>query len=370
MSKRRRRAPAPAIPWGVLDLDPVVQAVRAPELMIRCFVRGCGHYLRPPAKARAGDVCPEHGIRAHRSATYSFADPRRNVITAKELLATRVVGNPDKFESHRLGLERSEDALTYSVFMSFQEAGCLNYIARYVTGLDVEEEPTLLLWGLTMSDGSLRPWGLLSAARRRFESSLPVRRPATEPDAGLFLDGRYLVLCEAKFTSPNTHYADGPRRDEQSLTKNELLDIYQDPPVPDARHRKGQGRGRGRLPAVEEHGLHPVDGGPRLPRHPTLLREPRKEGARDRQLPPVQPTGTPRVPRPGQPPQLGGPLGAGGPGGAPACHAPRVPRREDGQLGPGVPPRPLLTRQPGPLFATRPGTPPGLFPFPRPRKEE
>src|SRR5262249_13028811 len=159
----------------------VIQSVQSPEHMIRCFVRGCEHFLRPPARRRVGDLCPVHHIRAHSSGTYSYADVRRNAIIARDLLADRVVGNPHKFESHRFGLEKSEDMASFNLFRSFQEAGCLNYIARYVTGLEVEAEPRLFLWGLEMTDDSLRPWDLLLAARRRFESSLPVRRPATEP---------------------------------------------------------------------------------------------------------------------------------------------------------------------------------------------
>jgi hypothetical protein len=202
--------------------------VRSPEYRIRCFVRGCEHFLRPPARHRAGDLCPEHHIRTHSSRTYSYADVRRNAIVARDLLADRIVGNPHKFESHRLGLEKSEDMATFNLFRSFQEAGCLNYIGRYVTGLEVEAEPRLYLWGLEMTDDSLRPWDLLQAARERFERSLPVKRPLTEPDAALFLDRHYLLLCEVKLTSPNTHYVAGPRRDEQSLTKDELLSIYRD----------------------------------------------------------------------------------------------------------------------------------------------
>ena len=38
-----------------------------------------------------------------------------------------------------------------------------------------------------------------------------------------------MILIEAKFTSPNTTYARGPRKDAQSLTLDELLGIYHDP---------------------------------------------------------------------------------------------------------------------------------------------
>ena len=62
--------------------------------------------------------------------TYSYADMRHNAIASPHLLATRIVGHPFKFESHRLGLERSEDMLSWNVFRSLQEAGCLRMLAQ------------------------------------------------------------------------------------------------------------------------------------------------------------------------------------------------------------------------------------------------
>ena len=215
-------------PLGVFDLDPVVQVDPGPPLKIKCFVRDCGEYLFPPSRDYRGTLCRYHHIRAHQSATYSYVDVRRNAIVSPDFLATKIVGHPSKFESHRLGSEKSEDTLTYNVFRSFQEASCLNYIGRFITGLDDEREPTLFLWGIEMTNDSLLPWDLLAAARARFEQRLPVKRPLTEPDIGLFLAHKYLILCEAKFTSENTFYADGPRKDNASLTKNELLNIYSD----------------------------------------------------------------------------------------------------------------------------------------------
>jgi hypothetical protein len=117
---------------------------------------------------------------------------------------------------------------TFNLYRSFQEAGHLNYIGRLITGLDIEEEPQLYLWGLNLTDDSCRPWDLLQAARERFERRLPVKRPLTEPDAAIFLPGHYLILNEIKLCSPNPVYRDGPRKNAQSLTKKELLNIYSD----------------------------------------------------------------------------------------------------------------------------------------------
>jgi hypothetical protein len=218
----------PALPLGIFDLDPHIQIDHGPPMRIRCFVQGCEHWLIPPTRGRKGEVCPTHGIMCSRSPTYIYKDVRNNVIVAKDLLANRIVGHPFKVESWRFGNERGEDALTFNVFRSFQEAGCLNLIARYITGLEDEAEPRLFLWGLELTDDSLTPWDLLIAGRDRFERRLPVNRPKTESDIGLLLGGRYLILIEAKFTSPNTFYTNGPRRDAQSLTKDELINIYSD----------------------------------------------------------------------------------------------------------------------------------------------
>jgi hypothetical protein len=221
------------LPFGTLDLDPEVHVIPGDPLQVRCYVKGCSQLLRPPRRGFAGDICPDHGIRCHYSsdngATYSYADVRRNFIIDADFVATRVVGHPDKFESKRLGLEKSEDALTWNVFRSLQKAHCLHEMATWITVQEVKEEPHLYLWGLKVSDDSLQFWDLLHRARQRFESNLPVDRPLTEPDIALYLPGRFIILIEAKFSSSNPYYLDGPRQDNQSLTKEELIEIYQDP---------------------------------------------------------------------------------------------------------------------------------------------
>jgi hypothetical protein len=184
--------------------------------------------LRPPAEEYDGEVCPVHGIRCHTSGTYSYADVRRNIIIAPDQFIAGIVRNTFKHDCTRLGHEKSEDALTWNVFRTLQECGLLHVVARWVTGLDIEIEPHLYLWGICLTGDTFEPWDLLFKARERFESNLPVDRPQTEPDIALYLPGYYLILIEAKFTSPNPFYVDGPRRDAKSLTKNELLDIYQD----------------------------------------------------------------------------------------------------------------------------------------------
>ena len=62
-----------------------------------------------------------HRIRCHRSATYSYANPVHNAIVARNLLASKIIGSPHKFESHRLGLEKSEDMVTVGVVTMARE---------------------------------------------------------------------------------------------------------------------------------------------------------------------------------------------------------------------------------------------------------
>jgi hypothetical protein len=223
---------ADPLPYGLLDLDPVIITDPGPPLRVKCYVRDCQRMLRPPSRGFKGDVCRDHGIRCHLSGsnpTYAYAQAERNIIASPELFTRKLRGNPNKYETHRFGNERGEDVLSWNVFRSFQEAGCLHEILRFITGLDIHEEPELYLWGLRMTDDSLEPWPLLLRARERFESSLPVRRPGTEPDISLLAPSKALVLIEAKFTSPNTCYIAGPRKDAQSLTLDELIGIYQAP---------------------------------------------------------------------------------------------------------------------------------------------
>lgn len=221
-----------SLPYGTEDLDRVgvSDSDGHPPLRLRCYVRGCNEILRRVTREQPGEVCPSHGILLHCSrnkGTYTYADARRNLIVDADLAAKRVIGHPFKYET-RFEYENSEDALTWNVFRSLQRRGRLYEVARLITGRELDDEPRLYLWGLSLSDDSFAPWPLLIQARERFESRLPVVRPLTEPDIALHLPGRYLILIEAKFTSPNSTYADGPRKNPTSLTKTELIDIYQD----------------------------------------------------------------------------------------------------------------------------------------------
>ena len=222
----------PRLPFGLEDLDPSLARQPNDPSLARCYIRGCPRVLTRPARGKRGQACPEHGIYAHRSytsGTYSYADAPRNTIAGAEQFRQSILRHPFKFESNRMGQERSEDAVSWNVFRSLQEAGRLSDFVRLATGEAHPAEPQLFLWGIRLTNDAFDAWPLLIAARRRFESNLPVDRPQTEPDIALHLPGKYLILIEAKFTSPNTYYQRGPRKDNSSLTLDELLSIYDEP---------------------------------------------------------------------------------------------------------------------------------------------
>jgi len=119
----------PPLPYGIQDLDDVITADRGPPVLVKCFVRECQEMLRPPTRGFHGDSCQVHGIHCHFSGsnvTYTYRDPRRNLIASPELFATKVRRNPHKTESHRFGYANSEDAVSWCVFRSLQEAKALH----------------------------------------------------------------------------------------------------------------------------------------------------------------------------------------------------------------------------------------------------
>ena len=232
LSRARSFATPPRFPFGIDDLNPDPSRQPGDPSLARCYVRGCPHILTRPARGKRGRACPEHGIYCHRSCTggtYSYADASRNIIAGIDWFRQRILRHPFKYESHRMGQERSEDAVSWNVFRSLQEARRLSDFVRLATGEAHSAEPQLFLWGIRLTDDAFDAWPLLIASRQRFESKLPVDRPQTEPDIALHLPGKYLILIEAKFTSPNTYYLRGPRKDKSSLTLDELLSIYDEP---------------------------------------------------------------------------------------------------------------------------------------------
>ena len=166
---------------------------------IRCCVRGCTRWLARRRRQQDDDTifCPEHGISVSTSPTYIYKDYRQNFLVDVPLLQ-RV--KKLKVESWRLGNERSEDALTWNVFVSLARMGCLNAALKVWIGFDGEDEPELFLWGIQTDSDEPQVWERLKQVRSSIEqgAGLP-----TEPDMMLRVPGRVLVFVEAKFGSSN-----------------------------------------------------------------------------------------------------------------------------------------------------------------------
>jgi hypothetical protein len=222
------------LPFGIHELDDTIVTDPGPPRLVKCYIRGCEEILRPASRGFRGDCCKVHGIHCHLSGsnvTFTYRDFRRNLIASPELFARKVRGNPHKVESHRFGYLNSEDAVSWNVFRSLQEAGILHLVAQWVTGQNFTTQPFLYLWGLSSADNRFEPWPLLTEARRRFEvGRLPVARPLSEPDISMVIPGQLVLLIEAKLLSTNPLvYRGQPRKTPQSLTLEELLDLYHDP---------------------------------------------------------------------------------------------------------------------------------------------
>jgi len=194
-------------PFGVADLEPCAASRYSPRAgeslvqgdTVRCCIAGCTNWmLRRSRKRDRQAACPKHGISVSKSPTYVYDDFRRNfIVNVTHLERAKQL----KVESWRLGNERSEDALSWNLFVSLSEFGELKSVFRLLTGLVVDAEPELYLWGVRITTGEPWLWDRLLAVRDKLE-----RRPGipTEPDIALRVPGVAVVLIEAKFGSPNS----------------------------------------------------------------------------------------------------------------------------------------------------------------------
>jgi hypothetical protein len=139
------------------------------------------------------------------SPTYVLKNHLDNFITGHELIE-QLTG---KAETWRLGNENSEDALSFNVFRSFQETGLLRQVAGVLVGLELEEEPELIVWGHRLGGGSAAPDDDLKAVLNEIEGT---RGQQTEPDVILRLPGWGWIFIEAKLSSPTSTYKGRPDR--------------------------------------------------------------------------------------------------------------------------------------------------------------
>jgi hypothetical protein len=234
--KQERNVPKSVCPpyFTCDDFDLTRVKARNPTM---CPVNSCSTKLvSVPYRRGLLPFCLTHGIRLH-SKTFAYynlaqklGDARlRNFIVRSDLARKVALGSTQKAESHRLGYEMSEDALSWNVFVSLADAGKLRSAAEFLIDCDIGEEPDLYLWGerLDVKGGtSGRRYQQLDHAIGNLENG--VTRFKTEPDIMLVLDGRVVICIEAKFGSGNplahhgTSKAGGKPTDRDGLLRRYL----------------------------------------------------------------------------------------------------------------------------------------------------
>lgn len=139
------------------------------------------------------------------SPTYVLEDQQDNFIVGHELLG-QLAG---KAETWRLGNENSEDAVSFNVFRSLQEAGALSEAARLFAGVDVTTPPELIVWGRRLDRAATHPVPELQAALADLEA-WPGQQ--TEPDVILRVPRWGWIFVEAKLASPTSTLKGKPEK--------------------------------------------------------------------------------------------------------------------------------------------------------------
>jgi hypothetical protein len=208
-----------------------------------CPIGGCSTTLTAVTYSRKPDKngdprtklwCSAHGIRLH-SGTFVYWNGRgpqddsrlRNFIVRQDLVKAIALGSGAKAESHRLGYEMSEDALSWNVFVRLAEAGKLKDAANFLTGRSLSSEPDLYLWGKRIDihgheRGRFEP---LWAVRERLEKG--IHSFNTEPDIMLVVEGEIVICIEAKFGSGNSlAYGEEQKKGEKPTSHSGLIEKY------------------------------------------------------------------------------------------------------------------------------------------------
>ena len=165
----------------------------------------CG-FLRWEARDyRKGTVI--HGdppLRFRSSPTYIYSNPLDNILAGEDLIAEAIARAWGKAETGRLGHENSEDALSWNVFRSLQEARSLRLAGAVLASIESQEEPRLFFWGREIFADGTEQW--LDLKRLRDELELGLKQQ-TEPDVVLQFPSWGWVFIEAKLSSPTATYA-------------------------------------------------------------------------------------------------------------------------------------------------------------------
>jgi hypothetical protein len=221
--------------FGYEDFDPSLITSPYPT---DCPIKDCSTPLISiPCGKGSCPFCPRHGLRLH-SNTFVYWNGLerkdearlRNFWIRQDLAKEIALDSVGKAEVHRLGFEMSEDALTWNVFVGLAEAGKLRLAVKFLTGRDIDAEPSLYLWGklVDVKNNCRERFGPLDSVRAKLEKG--IKNFKTEPDVMLVLDGRLVVCVEAKFGSGNPLAHTGTVKEgEKPIDHEGLLRRYLDP---------------------------------------------------------------------------------------------------------------------------------------------
>ena len=105
----------------------------------------------------------------------------------------------------------------------------LNRLARAITGDTCTVEPFLYLWGICPTEDAFDPMELLIAARKRFESDLPVERPLHGARHHAPSSRPLPYPDRGQIHQPQHDLRPGPTEGCPVADIDELLEIYHDP---------------------------------------------------------------------------------------------------------------------------------------------
>jgi hypothetical protein len=178
--------------------------------------------------------CATHGLRLHANTfVYWNGTAQRDTARLRNFrirpdLAQQIALDPkSKAETHRLGYEMSEDALSWNVFVGLAGASKLRESVQFLTGRGVPSEPQLYLWGERINlEGNRGPrFNPLDVVRGRLEGG--IGKYKTELDIMLVVDGQLVVCVEAKFGSGNpVAHESNVKADQKPTSREGLLERY------------------------------------------------------------------------------------------------------------------------------------------------
>ena len=170
-----------------------------------------GHYdtklpWRDDNFKKGSEPCGDPPASFRAAPTYVLECPLDNLIAGHDLIADAIAGRFGIRESPRLGHENSTGALTWNVFRSLQEAGCLHDAVGALVDLDATREPDLFIWGCLITSGSWSASAEVASALTALDGRAEL---AGEPAVCLRIPGYGWLVIDAAFGPTSDTVAGG-----------------------------------------------------------------------------------------------------------------------------------------------------------------